>query len=254
MHSKSQTVPTISSTDPVLESQVLWERYKKQVLIVLALIVLGVGSWAAFRFVSDRREAAAASALAAAKNAEDYQKVIAQYDGSPAGESAYLFLAEEQRKEKKFEEANGTLQKFVDKFPNHQLKPTARITIAANLESLGKVDEALSAYQRLATDDPQGYAAPLAMIAQVRILRQKNQLDEARKVCESILTQYRESSVATEAQRQLNMMKAKEPGKMLQLNPQNLTPGAAPRMKLTVPPQPAPAGPPAAPKPAEPKK
>jgi predicted negative regulator of RcsB-dependent stress response len=255
MPSKSQTVPTLSSADPVLESHVLWDRYKTLFFIVLAVIVLGVGAWAAFRVVSDRREDAAANALAAAKNAADYQKVITQYDGTPAGESAYLFLAEDQRKEKKFEEANATLQKFVDKFPNHQLKATARMTMAANLESLGKVDEALSAYQRLATDDPQGYAAPVAMIAQARILKQKNQLEEARKVCESILTQYRESSVATEAQRQLNMMKAKEPGKMLQLNPQNLTPNTAPRMKVSVPPQPVPAGPPgAAPKAAEPPK
>jgi TolA-binding protein len=257
MPSKSQTVSTLSSTDPLLESQVLWERHKKQVIAGLVLLVLGVAAWGSVRFVADRRDNAAAVALANAKSTTDYQKVITDYEKSPAGESAYLFLADQQRKDKKFDEANATLQRFIDKYPKNELKPTARLTMAANLESLGKPDDALTAYQRLASDDAQSYVAPLALISQVHILKDKNQLDDARKVCESVLTQYRESSVATEAQRQLNLMKAKEQGKTLQLNPQNLNLGGGqnPRMKITVPPQPVPGGPPAAPpKAAEPKK
>ena len=50
------------------------------------------------------------------------------------------------------------------------------MAMAANLESLGKRDEALAAYQRLAADDPQGFTAPVAMISQVHILKEKGQV------------------------------------------------------------------------------
>ena len=59
-----------------------------------------------------------------------------------------LFLAEDLRKQKKFDEANATLQTFISKNPDHELTPTAQVAIAANLESMGKTDEALATYQQ----------------------------------------------------------------------------------------------------------
>ena len=200
-------MPTISSTDPVLETQVFWDRHKKEVFAVLIVALLAVTAWGGYRLYSERRDAAAANSLTSAKTAADFQKVIAQYPGTAASGAAYLFLAEEQRKEKKFNEANTTLQSFVDKYPQHQLKGTARMAMAANLESLGKSDEALAAYQRLAADDPQGFTAPVALITAVRLLKEKNQNEEAQRVCETILTKYRESLVAGEATRQLKLLR-----------------------------------------------
>ena len=225
---------------------------------VLVLTLLTVAAWGGYRLYSDRRDATAANVLAAAKTAADFQRVIAQYKNTPAGGSAYLFLAEEQRKDKKLEEANATLQSFVDKNPKHQLKGTARMAMAANLESLGKRDEALTVYQRLAADDPQGFTAPIALISEVHILKEKNQIEEARRVCEAVLTQYRESLVASEATRQLGLLKGSEPAKTLQLTPKNLTPAAKvvpSSIKPAAPPAAVPAGPPAAVPPvSEPKK
>jgi predicted negative regulator of RcsB-dependent stress response len=204
-------MPTLSSTDPVLETQVFWDRHRKKVFAALILAILGVAAWGGNRIYSDRREVAAANLLTAAKTAAEFQKVITQYPGTPAGGSAYLFLAEERRKEKKFDEANATLQSFVEKYPAHELKGTARMAMAANLEALGKRDEALAAYQRLAADDPQGFSAPVAMISQVHIFKEKNQVEEARQVCETILTKYRDSLVANEATRQLRLLKPATP-------------------------------------------
>ena len=249
-------MPTFSSTDPVVETQVLWERYKKVVFAVLVLALLTVAAWGGYRFYSERRAETAAGLLATAKITADFQKVIAQYGATPAGASAYLFLAEEQRKEKKFSEANTTLQSFVDKYPTHQLKGTARMAMAANLESLGKRDEALTAYQRLAADDAQGFTAPMALLAQVHILKEKNQIPEARRVCETIMTQYRESLVANEATRQLQLLKGNEPKpppQSVQLNPATTgTPmpaasaGPIAPAPAAAPPTAAPAAPPAA--------
>jgi tetratricopeptide (TPR) repeat protein len=75
--------------------------------------------------------------------------------------------------------------------------------VAANLESLGKNEEALSTYQRLATEYPQSFNAPLALLAEVPLLKAKNRNDEARRVCETVISQYRESIVANEAIQEL---------------------------------------------------
>jgi predicted negative regulator of RcsB-dependent stress response len=251
-------MPTLSSTDPVLETQVFWERHKKEIFAALVIALLAVAAWGGYRLYSDRRDATAATLLTAAKTAADFQKVIAQYPGTAAGGSACLFLAEEQRKEKKFNEANATLQSFVDKNPKHQLKGTARMAMAANLESLGKRDEALTVYQRLAADDPQGFIAPIAMISEVHILREKNQIEEARRVCEAILTKYRDSLVANEATRQLRLLKGGSEPAMPVAQPVTATvatPASAasvPSLLLrpSAPPTAAPAGPPAAVPPA----
>jgi predicted negative regulator of RcsB-dependent stress response len=239
-------MPTLSSTDPVLETQVFWDRHQKKVWAVLFLALFVVAAWGGYRIYTERREAAAASLLASAKSAPDFQKVIAQYSSTPAGASAYLFLAEEQRKEKKFTEANATLQSFLDKNPQHELRGSARMAMAGNLEALGKPDEALAAYQKLAADDPKGFSAPIAMISQVHILKEKNQVDEARRLCETILTTYRESLVANEATRQLRLLKGSEPVKPPSSAADAIPAPATTSVAPAAPPAAAPAAPPAA--------
>ncbi|PYK04444.1 MAG: hypothetical protein DME67_07915, partial [Verrucomicrobia bacterium] len=86
-----------------------------------------------YRFYSDRRAASASASLASAKSAQEYQQVIARYPNTPAAADAYLLLAEAQRSEKKFAEANATLQTFIAKYPQHELVSTARMAMAANL-------------------------------------------------------------------------------------------------------------------------
>jgi tetratricopeptide (TPR) repeat protein len=239
-------MPTLSSTDPVLETQVFWDRHQKKVWAVLFLALFVVAAWGGYRIYTERRNAAGASLLASATSAPDFQKVIAQYSNTPAGASAYLFLAEEQKKEKKFTEANATLQSFLDKNPQHELRGSARMAMAGNLEALGKPDEALSAYQRLASEDAQSYAAPVAMIAQVHLLKEKNQVDEARRVCEKILTNYRDSVVVNEATRQLRLLKGSEPAQP----PAAITAPATTSVAPAAPPAAAPGAPPAAAPPA----
>jgi Uncharacterized protein conserved in bacteria len=120
--------------------------------------------------------------LTAARSPEQYQQVINRYPGSGPAASACLLLAAEQRAKKNYTEANATLHKFIDQFPKHDLITTAWMGVAANLESLGKNDEALSTYQRLASEYPQSFNAPLALLAQVPLMKAKNRNDEARRV------------------------------------------------------------------------
>src|SRR5436190_4381601 len=193
-----QTMPTVSSSDPVLERQVFWERYKTGVLGALFVALLAIAAFGGYRYYAYRRDTAATSLLASAKTPAELQKVTTDFAGTPAGGSAYLLLAEAQRNEKKFTEANATLQAFLDKYPKHEMTGTARLAMGANLEALGKKDEALTVYQRLAASDPKSFTAPVALFSQIHLLKEKNQVEEARRICETILTQYRESRFSGE--------------------------------------------------------
>jgi predicted negative regulator of RcsB-dependent stress response len=205
-------MPTASpiSRDPALEAHLFWHNFKKPITAALLIVIVALIGFAGYRFYSDRRDSAASALLASAKNGSDYEQVIARYASTPAGAAAYLLLAETQRNERKFRESNETLQAFLDKNPKHELVGSARLAIAANLESMGKMDEALSTYQQIAASYPTSFSAPLALISQVHLLKAKNQTDAARRVCETILTQYRESFWAAAAMRELNMLKPGE--------------------------------------------
>ncbi len=224
------TVP-LPSYDAALETRVFWERFKTEIISALIIVALAIVGFGAYRFYSDRRAASASAMLASAKSADAYQQVIADYPNTPAAADGYLLLAEAQRKEKKFTEANATLQVFIDKNPNHELVSTAKMAMAANLESMGKNDEALSMYQQIASTYPNSFNAPLALLSQVYLLKSKIQTEEARRVCETILTRYRESLWAGEAAQELRLLKpsvSSEPAPTSTIPPFLAAPSATP--------------------------
>ena len=212
--------------------------------------------YAGYRFYINRRNGTAAEMLGGAKSQQDYEAVIARYPATPSGASAYLLLAQKQRDEKKFAEANATLQKFVENYPEHDLVPTARMAMAANLEAMGKDDEALAIYQQVATKYSNTYDGPLALISQVPLLKAKNRTDEARRVCEEMMTKYRmvgqqqsesvhdnrlETVWVQEAMRQLRSLKPPEQPKQAPPAATNAAPPmiAAPSAAPAGPPKPA---------------
>jgi len=248
-------MPTLSTSDAALEREVFWDRYKKEVMALLILGLVAVAAFGGYRLYADHRANAAATILADAKTPADFQKVIAEYPSTPAGQSAYLLLADAQRNEKKFAEANATLQTFLEKFPKHELAGTARLAMAGNLEALGKKDEALATYQGLVTSDPKGFTAPVALFSQIHLLKEKKQIAEARRICETIMTQYRESRFAAEAAYQLRLLKVgNEPSATPAPVPPSAAASAPPAPQSTGPSAAAPPVPKSSPPAAPPKK
>ena len=186
-------------TDPALEAQVFWFKYRREIAVLLILAIVAIFAIAGYRFYRDRREATAARLFGAAKTPAAYEEVINRYGDTAAAAAAYLLLADGQRKQAKYTEANATLVKFLEKFPQHELASTARMAMAANLEAMGKQDEALATYQQIASANAESFNAPMALIEQVHILQEKNRIDYARRICETIMTQYRDSYAAMEA-------------------------------------------------------
>ena len=206
-------MPTAPPTprDAALETRFFWETHKTEIVAVLVLAVLAIVGYGGYKFYSERRQAAAAALLGRAKTSRDFEQVISGYPNTPAGANAYLLLADTQRNEKKFTESNATLQAFISKFPKHELVTSAWIAIAANYESMGKMDEALKTYEKAAASDASNFNAPLALLSQIHLLKIKNKPEEARMVGEKILTNYRESLWANEAMRQLRLLKPPPP-------------------------------------------
>jgi len=226
-------MPTVPppSYDAALETRVFWDRFKSQIIAALIIVLLAIIGFGGYRFYIDRNAAAASAMLASAKSAGAYQQVIANYPNTPAAADAYLLLAEAERKEKKFTDANTTLQVFINKNPDHELVSTAKMAMAANLESMGKNDQALSMYQQIASTYPNSFNAPLALLSQVYLLKPKNQTEEARRLCETILTRYRESFWAGEAAQELRLLKPSawsEPAPKSTIPPLLAAPSATP--------------------------
>ncbi|HME88786.1 MAG TPA: tetratricopeptide repeat protein [Chthoniobacterales bacterium] len=247
-------MPIASQTsDVAIETRVFWLRFQKEIAAALIIVILSMSGYAGYRFYKHRRDSAAAELLGKAKAQQDFQEVIVRYPGTAAGASAYLLLAQKQREEKKFADANATLRAFIDKSPDHDFVPTARLAMAANLESMGKNDEALAIYKEVATKYTDTYNGPLALISQVPLLKAQNRIEDARRVCEEILTKYRmprQQAEATrdermgtiwagEAMRQLRLLKPPEKPKP---TPAGNAPGAPPM--IAVPPAAAPSAPP----------
>lgn len=203
--------PAPIDDDPLLATQVAWLKYKTPIIAAVVALILGLAAYGAYRVYDARREAAAATMLSEARVAANFQKVITEYPHSDAAPAAYLMLASDLRREQKYAEANTALQAFINKHSEHQLVSTAKMALAANLEAMRKGDEAIETYRRIAAEHPTSFNAPLALLAQVPLLKEKGQLDEARRVCETVLTQYRESLAATEASRQLRLLKPATP-------------------------------------------
>jgi predicted negative regulator of RcsB-dependent stress response len=248
--------------DASVEAHVFWLRFQKEIAAALIVVVLGLIGYAGYRFYKNRRDSSAAELLGVAKTPGDFQAVASRYPNTAAGASAYLLLAEKFRNEKKFAEANTTLQEFIDKNPEHDFVPTAKLAVAANLEAMGKNDEALAIYQQVAAKYPSSFNAPLALISEVPLLKAKNRTDEARRVCEEILTKYRmpgqqldaavpdnrmETVWASEAMRHLRSLKPPEQPKS---PPAALAPSVPPMIAAPRPTAPVSSG---APTPNKPK-
>jgi len=207
----SMATVTTPTPDPVLDTQMFWMRNKVAIMATVAGLLVLFAAYSGYRYYTTQQNRAAALLLSQAKTGAEYQKVIEQYPRSNAASSAYLMLAAAQRKEQKFAEANASLKTFLEKYPKHEFVTTAMMAMAGNLDGLGKGDEAIEQYRRVAAEHPRSFNAPLALMAEVPLLKAKGDFEGARRVCETVLTQYRDSVAAPDATRQLRLMKSAQP-------------------------------------------
>ncbi len=210
-----------------------WIMNRRLIIRLLIVVLLAFAAWGAWLFMDYRRRAGSEDALGNAKTAEDFRKVTADWSGTPAAGTAHFYLAEELRKSGKPAEAAQALRDFLAKYPLHPLRVEAAHALATALETAGKNDEALAAYQEFAAAHGRSAFAPLAYVGQARTLIALNRPEEARKVLESIEQKFAGNPLMEEATMLLDEIKTPAARKT----------GGSPRP--TPPPAPAPAPAPA---------
>ena len=212
-----------------------WIQYGKLIIRIVTFAFLAVGVWGAFQFMEYRKRLGSEEALAGAKTPEEFRKVIADWGGTPSAGIAHLRLADELRKASKPEEAATALKGFLEKFPSHPLRAGAAHALASDLESAGKLEESLAAYQRLSSFGTKSAFAPLALIGQARVLNAQGKPDDARRALESVQQQFPTSPFFEEANIWLDEIK-NPAGTKTGGSPRPAPPAPAPGVKVTPPP------------------
>jgi hypothetical protein len=202
--------PASSTTAPPpqeFDLLAFWIQYRRLIIRLFVVALIGVAVWGAFLFMEYRKRAGSEEALVNAKTTVDFRKVSTDWPGTPAAGTATIRLAEELRKEGKAAEAADALRDFLAKYPVHPLRVGASHALAASLETAGKLDEALAAYQQFGTAHGRSAFAPLAAIGQARVLLAKDKPEEAQKILESVEQKYQGSPFVFEARQLLDEIK-----------------------------------------------
>ncbi|MEK0444838.1 MAG: hypothetical protein RLZZ399_159 [Verrucomicrobiota bacterium] len=191
--------PKITAEEQPFDLFDFWLRHKASIQTVAGIVVVGLTAYGVLEWQTARKTAAAAEAFATAKTPEQLASFVSTYPSMPLAGNAALLLAEKQRSEKKYDEAQKTLREFISRSPNHPLISAARLSVATTLEQQGKTEDALASYRSLAASDPRGFATPVAWLRVARILRSEGKIAEAKAAYETLQSQFPKSVFASDA-------------------------------------------------------
>ncbi len=206
MSSPADTPPPAAAIEPGFDPLVFWIQHRAKIVLFGGLLIVALATFGVSEFLRHQKLDGARQLFAAAKTAEEYRKVIAEYPGTTAAGDAHLLLASELRKEGKLEESSALLRTFTTQYPEHQLLSGGWTSLAANLEAEGKADEALAMYQKVSASYAGSFSAPVALMAEARLLREKGKKEEARKVYEQVAKTYAESPVAQQVAAEMRLL------------------------------------------------
>lgn len=161
---------------------------------VIALIVIVLGVMA----TKHSSKIASETLLSTASSDMSLGEVISRYPKTPAAADAMLLLAASLRDAGKIEESDAMYSRFSETFPNSPLAISGLLGRASNARVSGKPDAALTSYQQAAAAFPQSYGAPFALFSQARLLAQQGKMEEAKRVLQSLGSQY-QGSISTRA-------------------------------------------------------
>ena len=178
------------------EAQRLFALLKEKgqpVLIGLGLAVavfVGVGAYRNYRQSLGLR---ASQALMNASTAQDLERVVSQYGGTPAAPIALLTLASQQFAAGEYAQAKVSYARFRQRFAEHPMNPAAALCEAQCLEAEGDLQAAREAYGAFLRDHPGHFLDPTAVFGDARCLTQLGRFDEARARYEDFIAANPES-------------------------------------------------------------
>lgn len=167
---EKKKVTATDGDEIISRAQDFWTRYQKQITIVLAVIVLGVGGWWGYRnFVVKPR---AEKAFDAMFKAEEYYRmdslqkalngdginwgfvrVIREYGSTKAGDLARLYAGDCYLRIGDFNNAVKQLKEYSSPAKNYQAR--AYKLLGDAYSELGKNDDAIASYKKAASHFPE---------------------------------------------------------------------------------------------------
>ena len=212
----SVLLPAVDSELEMTSSDIFWNEHWKKFaagLAILVVAILAVGAW--MLYTSQVRSSAEAL-YSTADTPEALRGVIEKYPGSiPAG-NARLRLATLMRAEGKLDDAIAELDAFLAADAGHPLAGAASLTLGEVRQMQGNNEEALDAFRRVSASYPKSYAAPLALIAEAKLIASQGSLGEARAILESVGITYPGTPAAmiASAENERLALRAQDPGKL----------------------------------------
>lgn len=200
---RSVLLPALSSEPELIDEDFFWEAHWKKFAAALVAVVLGilaVGGWAYHRA---NVSSSAAALYATANDAEVWQEVVAKYPDSVSAGNAQIRIASALRSEGKADEAVAELERFTSAQPDHPMAGSAWLAIGEIRQLQNKRSDALEAYRVASGRYQSSYAAPLAMLAEARLLASEGKAGEGKAILESIGSSYPDGPAAMVAAAEL---------------------------------------------------
>lgn len=185
--------------DPALEmsdSDLFWqEHWKKFVwgLVGIVTLILAVGAW---KLWTAATLSSAESLYGMASTPEAWREVVQKYPGTVPAGNAQVRLAESLRTGGDLPGAAAELENLLAAQPGHPLAAAVWLTLGELRQIQGNNDGALEAYRSAASGQKSSYAAPLALLAEAKLLAETDRAGEARAVLSSVGTLYPDTPAA----------------------------------------------------------
>lgn len=192
MEERRAPYPPVSE-DPALEisaSELFWqEHWKKFVagLVAVVVVVLLAGAWMLY---SSHVRSSAESLYSVADTPEALRGVVQSYPGSVPAGNALLRLADLAREAGNLDKAADELEAFVGNYSGHPLIGAGWLALGGVRQAQGNTEAALEAYRTSSGAHPKSYAAPLALLAEAKLISEQGAQGEARAILESISVSY----------------------------------------------------------------
>ena len=187
-----------------------------------SVIVVAVGLISFYSWQRGQKEIIAGKALtqfmmtaprngASDPQADLFLKIAGDYQGTSAGQRAWLQGAAVLFAAGRYPDAQTQFQKFLDAHPDGFFAAQAALGVATSLDAQGKPDLATGAYQRVISAYSDTTAAMSAKFALAQIDERQNKLMDALNLYEDIKRNYPNSPLASEAELRMMELKTKLP-------------------------------------------
>ncbi len=208
----------------LVEGERFIEKHLNKILMAVgAVVLIGLAFYAYVKFYQEPRAEEASAQMSQAENnfilgqdslalngdgvaSKGLKEIAEEYSGTNAASVAHIYIGIALYEEGKYEEAIKELEQFDgdDKY----VAPSVKRLIGDSYVQLGKLDEALSAYEKAASISENPAITPSCLIKAAHVYEKQGNKDKAIALYEEVKTKYYTSPEAMTVEAELLRAKA----------------------------------------------